>query len=233
MNPTPTTPSPRRSWRTPQRRCTGWSTSCPTSACRSTRSGAKTAAWPSICCRATAGARKSRSDMPTGSSRSISSSPSTPTASRCGCVSASPTAPCSATSATRSATTTRHILVETGAGAARYLDECRELFGDERADYQAEIARHYKFGPPEGWQRVVHLRVRHHASMGGLRGVLRALSAHHRHHRHRPRSGPGACTPTRCASRLRGTSLRWSPMTTSPSSACSSTGNGCRCSSTA
>ena len=46
----------------------------------------------------------------------------------------------------------QHILVETGAGAARYLGDCRELFGDERADYQAEIARHYKFGPPEGWQ---------------------------------------------------------------------------------
>ena len=36
-------------------------------------------------------------------------------------------------------------------GAVRYLDDCRELFGDERADYQAEIARHYKFGPPDGW----------------------------------------------------------------------------------
>ena len=43
-------------------------------------------------------------------------------------------------------------LVETGPGAARYLDDCRELFGDERADYQAEIARHYKFEPPEHWQ---------------------------------------------------------------------------------
>jgi len=43
------------------------------------------------------------------------------------------------------------ILVETGPGAARYLDECRALFGDERADYQAEIARHYKFGPPPNW----------------------------------------------------------------------------------
>jgi hypothetical protein len=43
------------------------------------------------------------------------------------------------------------ILVETGPGAGRYLDECRALFGDERADYQAEIARHYKFGPPSDW----------------------------------------------------------------------------------
>ncbi|SPM42829.1 Uncharacterized protein MNAB215_5049 [Mycobacterium numidiamassiliense] len=44
----------------------------------------------------------------------------------------------------------QNLLVETGAGV-RYLEECRELFGDERADYQAEIARHYKFGAPEKW----------------------------------------------------------------------------------
>jgi hypothetical protein len=45
----------------------------------------------------------------------------------------------------------QNILVETGPGEARYLDECREIFGDERADYQGEIARHYKFGPPPDW----------------------------------------------------------------------------------
>jgi len=45
----------------------------------------------------------------------------------------------------------QNILVETDPGAARYLDECREIFGDERADYQGEIARHYKFGAPENW----------------------------------------------------------------------------------
>ena len=43
----------------------------------------------------------------------------------------------------------QNILVETG--PARYLDECRETFGDERADYQGEIARHYKFGAPPNW----------------------------------------------------------------------------------
>ncbi len=36
----------------------------------------------------------------------------------------------------------------------------------------------------------LHLRVRHHASVGGLRRVLRALSAYRRHHRHQPRGGP-------------------------------------------
>jgi hypothetical protein len=46
----------------------------------------------------------------------------------------------------------QNVLVETGAGAARYLDECRQLFGDERVDYQAEIARHYKFGAPDNWR---------------------------------------------------------------------------------
>lgn len=29
---------------------------------------------------------------------------------------------------------------------------CRELFGDERVDYQAEIDRHYAEGPPAGWR---------------------------------------------------------------------------------
>jgi len=45
-----------------------------------------------------------------------------------------------------------HILVETGPGADLYLDECRELFGDERASYSDAIERHYKFGPPRNWQ---------------------------------------------------------------------------------
>jgi hypothetical protein len=45
------------------------------------------------------------------------------------------------------------ILVESGPGVARYLDECRAIFGDERADYQAEIARHYKFGAPANWSQ--------------------------------------------------------------------------------
>jgi hypothetical protein len=32
------------------------------------------------------------------------------------------------------------------------LEPCRELFGDETKDYQAEIDRHYADGPPEGWE---------------------------------------------------------------------------------
>ena len=31
-------------------------------------------------------------------------------------------------------------------------ERCRELFGDERIDYQGEIKRHYAEGPPEGWE---------------------------------------------------------------------------------
>ena len=46
----------------------------------------------------------------------------------------------------------QNILVETGAGASRYLDRCRDLFGDERAGYSDAIARHYKFGAPADWQ---------------------------------------------------------------------------------
>ena len=33
------------------------------------------------------------------------------------------------------------------------LDRCRELFGDERADYSAALERHYAEGPPEDWRR--------------------------------------------------------------------------------
>lgn len=32
------------------------------------------------------------------------------------------------------------------------LERYRELFGDESADYQAEIDRHYAEGPPDGWE---------------------------------------------------------------------------------
>ena len=46
----------------------------------------------------------------------------------------------------------QNILVETGRGADRHLDRCRELFGDERADYSEAIARHYRLGAPADWQ---------------------------------------------------------------------------------
>ncbi|WP_319452573.1 MULTISPECIES: putative zinc-binding metallopeptidase [unclassified Mycobacterium] len=45
----------------------------------------------------------------------------------------------------------QNVLVETGSGATRYLDDCRTLFGDEQASYSEAIARHYQFGAPEGW----------------------------------------------------------------------------------
>ncbi len=32
------------------------------------------------------------------------------------------------------------------------LDECRVLFGDERASYADAIDRHYRLGPPDGWE---------------------------------------------------------------------------------
>ncbi|WP_123371266.1 putative zinc-binding metallopeptidase [Cellulomonas sp. PhB150] len=32
-----------------------------------------------------------------------------------------------------------------------WIDECRELFGDERASYADAIARHYRTGAPRGW----------------------------------------------------------------------------------
>lgn len=42
-----------------------------------------------------------------------------------------------------------NILVENGP----LIDDCRVLFGDERASYSDAIARHYKFGAPEDWQQ--------------------------------------------------------------------------------
>src|SRR5882757_6389857 len=45
----------------------------------------------------------------------------------------------------------QNVLIETGSGAAKYLDRCRALFGDERASYSDAIARHYKSGAPAGW----------------------------------------------------------------------------------
>ena len=46
----------------------------------------------------------------------------------------------------------QNILVETGPGAERYLDRCRELFGDETADYSQALDRHYRLGAPADWQ---------------------------------------------------------------------------------
>ncbi len=37
-------------------------------------------------------------------------------------------------------------------GNSRFLDEFRGLFGDERDDYGAALARHYASGAPAGWQ---------------------------------------------------------------------------------
>lgn len=41
----------------------------------------------------------------------------------------------------------QNVLVDTD----ERWDECRRLFGDERASYQDAIARHYAEGAPEGW----------------------------------------------------------------------------------
>lgn len=46
----------------------------------------------------------------------------------------------------------QNVLVENGDGAARYLADCRGLFGDERASYADALDRHYRDGAPGGWQ---------------------------------------------------------------------------------
>ncbi|CAN5515094.1 putative zinc-binding metallopeptidase [soil metagenome] len=44
------------------------------------------------------------------------------------------------------------LLADERAGEAGRLAEVRQVFGDERADYQAAIDRHYAQGPPSGWR---------------------------------------------------------------------------------
>jgi hypothetical protein len=34
----------------------------------------------------------------------------------------------------------------------RRLSEFRELFGDDSANYQAALDRHYQYGPPRNWE---------------------------------------------------------------------------------
>ena len=48
----------------------------------------------------------------------------------------------------------QHVLVENGSGAAKYLDECRELFGDERTSYSDALTRHYQTGAPADWAQT-------------------------------------------------------------------------------
>jgi hypothetical protein len=36
---------------------------------------------------------------------------------------------------------------------SRWLDRCRQLFGDDRMDYSAALKRHYNEGPPADWQQ--------------------------------------------------------------------------------
>ena len=61
------------------------------------------------------------------------------------------------------------------------------LLGDERASYRDAVKRHYSLRRPAGLAVLVHLRVRHDASVGGLRRDVRPLSPHH----------PARCRPRR------------------------------------
>ena len=45
-----------------------------------------------------------------------------------------------------------HFLFERLRDREGFLEEFRDLMGDERADYGAALERHYGQGPPEGWQ---------------------------------------------------------------------------------
>ena len=54
-------------------------------------------------------------------------------------------------------------------------------FGDERADYQEALDRHYASGPPVGLGAGARERLRDDAPLGGLGRDLRPLPAHPRH----------------------------------------------------
>ena len=168
----------------------------------------------------------------TASSRSISSNRSTTTASHCGFGSASRTARCSATSATRSATTTRTCSSRTVPAQTDTSTTAAVLFGDERASYTDAIARHYKFGAPDGWAETY---ISEYATMHPWEDFAECF-AHYLH-----------ITDTIDTSREAGMVLQRRPGAVlrtarhraagvlrrrARSSACCSTGSGCRCSST-
>lgn len=47
-----------------------------------------------------------------------------------------------------------HFLFERLAGSDTFRDGFHALFGDETADYGAALTRHYKAGPPAGWENA-------------------------------------------------------------------------------
>ena len=121
----------------------------------------------------------------------------------------------------------QNVLIENGEGAARYLDECREIFGDERASYQDAINRHFKSGAPENWhESFISGICDDDAPVGGLRRKFRPLPPHHRNHRHRTGIGADAGQDLVRFSMDRAiVPLRATP--TNRSNGCSTTGNGC------
>jgi hypothetical protein len=46
-----------------------------------------------------------------------------------------------------------HYFWDTLIAGSSHHDACRELFGDERTDYQRALERHYREGPPAGWDK--------------------------------------------------------------------------------
>ena len=125
----------------------------------------------------------------------------------------------------------QNILVETDPGAQRYLDRCRDLFGDERASYADAIKRHYEFGAPPDWQESF---ISEYATMHPWEDFAECF-AHYLHINDTidtAREAGMVLHVDRVRFTGRATSCRWSPTPTPRSSGCCSTGSGCRCSST-
>jgi hypothetical protein len=122
----------------------------------------------------------------------------------------------------------QNVLVETGSGADKYLADCRTLFGDERISYADEIARHYKFGAPEGWAETF---ISEYATMHPWEDFAECF-AHYLH------ITDSIDTAREAGMVLHADRVRFSvprdiePLQSPPtcrSNACCTTGDGCRC----
>ena len=169
------------------RRCIGWSCNCSTSACPLTRSGVRRAAWPSICCRYSGG-----KPVTIGHANGVITIDLVESLDdyreslrvRLG---------------EPYRTMLGHFRHEVGhyyqwhPGRDRPGAPARSTTAANFSATNAPTTRRHRTALQVRAARaladVVHLRVRDHASVGGLRGVLRALSAHHRHHRHQREAG--------------------------------------------
>ena len=89
------------------------------------------------------------------------------------------------------------LIDETPAPGTRF----RELFGDERADYDEALQAPLRAGPPRRLGQTLRQRLRDDAPVGGLGRDLGPLPAHGRHARDGAQPTACRCSPRRSAAR--------------------------------